>query len=331
MLRDIERGKDAEVLAVLKVIEAGDADIIALQGIDWDLELLALRALNDRLGSPYPHIFSLRPNTGMASDLDLDGDGKLRGAGDAQGFGRFAGQDGMAVLSRMPILRDEVVDLSALLWRDLPGARLPVFADGSPFPSAQAQAVQRLSTTGHWVVPFQTPEGRRLNLLTFHATPPVFDGPEDQNGLRNGDEISLWATYLDGQLTKPPPVGPVVLAGDFNLDPLDGDGRRHVFDDLLSAADLIDPLPRSAGGIQAADGQGGVNRHHAGDPALDTADWSDEAGRPGNMRVDYVLPSRDLPVLDKGVLWPAAGTSDTLLDVVEAASRHRLVFVDIDF
>ena len=36
-LRDLARGVDEQITAVLEVIAAADADILALQGIDYDL------------------------------------------------------------------------------------------------------------------------------------------------------------------------------------------------------------------------------------------------------------------------------------------------------
>jgi hypothetical protein len=46
------------------------------------------------------------------------------------------------------------------------------------------------------------------------------------------------------------------------------------------------------------------------------------------MRADYVLPSAGLTLRDSGVVWPEEG--DPFLPVVLAASRHRLVWVDIE-
>ena len=57
-----------------------------------------------------------------------------------------------------------------------------------------------------------------------------------------------------------------------------------------------DPAARSAYGLRA------VNPDHSGDPALGTADWSDSV--PGNLRVDYVLPSAGLTIVGSGVVWP---------------------------
>jgi len=329
LLADIAGGKDAQVAAVVEVIATVRPDILLLQGIDYDMDGLAIDALADRLRArdlDYPHLFALKPNTGMRTGLDLDGDGRANGPRDAQGFGYFGGQDGMALLSRYPVVADAVRDLSGLLWAELPGATLPVL-DGRPFPSEDAQAVQRLSTTGHWVVPVRVGE-TAIRLLAFHATPPVFDGPEDRNGLRNRDELRLWSLYLDGALPGvPAPDGPFVVLGDANLDPNDGDGRSAAMAAFLADPRLRDPAPRPVGGIEAALAQGGANATQRGDPGLDTADWDDAApGDPGNLRVDYVLPSADLTVTGAGVFWPADGP---MAETVAAASRHRLVWVDL--
>ena len=155
LLRDILRGEDAQVAAVVRVIARAAPDIIALQGVDHDHDGLALAALQARLqdaGWPMPHAFARRPNTGLPTGLDMDGDGRLGAPRDAQGYGRFEGQAGMAILSRHAILADRARDFGDLLWRDLPGALLPR-KDGRAFPSEAAQAVQRLSSVGHWVVP----------------------------------------------------------------------------------------------------------------------------------------------------------------------------------
>lgn len=320
LLRDILRG-DPQVEAVIAVIAAARPDVIALQGIDHDLDGAALGALAGALaeaGLDYPHRFAGPPNSGRRSGLDLDGDGRADRPRDAQGYGRFTGQGGMAVLSRYPIAAGELHDFTPLLWADLPGATLPEL-NGQPFPSAEAQAVQRLSSVAHWDLPVDTPQGR-LHLLAFHATAPVFDGPEDRNGLRNRDELRLWPLYLDGALGLAPPER-FVLLGDANLDPADGEGRHEAIRALLADPRLQDPRPESPGARAAPDAS------HEGDPALDTADWDG----PGNLRVDYVLPAAGLKVQATGVLWPAPGGSEGGIDAetVARASRHRLVWVDL--
>ena len=179
------------------------------------------------------------------------------------------------------------------------------------FPSPEARAAQRLSTTGHWVVPVDVPRLGRLTLLSFHASPPVFDGPEDRNGRRNHDEILFWRHFLDGAFGDTAPDIRFVLLGDANNDPAAGEGLKAAIRWALSDPRLQDPAPRSDGSAAAS-----------GDP-LDTVDWDDP--EPGNLRVDYVLPSADLQVVASGVHWPAgdAGTA------AQTASRHRLVWVDL--
>ncbi|MEP2642436.1 endonuclease/exonuclease/phosphatase family protein [Roseobacter sp.] len=314
LLRDIVRGEDPQIIATLDVIVAAQADVLVLQDFDYDLTGAALAAYTDALrlkGLDYPYHFSARPNTGMPTGLDMDGDGKLGEPRDAQSYGRFSGQGGMAILSRYPILLDQLEDFTAMLWRDLPGALLPVTKDG-PFPSQEAQAIQRLSTTNHWAVPVALPEGGPVHIMTFHSSPPVFDGPEDRNGKRNHDEIVFWQQYLSGAFGTPPQER-FVLVGDLNQDPRDGEGIKSAINGLLADPRLQDPTPQSVGSTTAT-----------GDP-FDTVDWTDPV--PGNLRVDYILPSVDWRVLDAGVIWPDLDTP--LGQTVTAASRHRLVWVDI--
>ncbi|MCA3442859.1 MAG: endonuclease/exonuclease/phosphatase family protein [Rhodobacter sp.] len=304
LLRDILRS-DPQVEAAAQVIAHADPDVLVLLGIDYDYGLAALGAFADRVaaaGTVYPHRFALRPNTGRATGLDMDGDGRRGGPRDAQGYGRFAGEGGMAVLSRLPIDPAGVRDFSGLLWRDLPGAILP---DGM---APEVREAQRLSTTGHWEVPVRLAGGGTLRLLAWHASPPVFDGPEDRNGRRNHDEAALWLRLLDGTLPDAPPTPPFVILGDANMDPDRSEGRPAALRLLLAHPGLQDPRPEGAGGLATAD--------------------FPEAGGPGRMRADYVLPSAGLSVRASGVVWPQDG--DPLLPVVQAASRHRLVWVDIE-
>ncbi len=313
-MRDIVSGEDAQVEAVIRVVQAARPDVLVLAGIDWDLEGHALGALADRLEG-FPYRFTARPNRGIDSGADLNGDGRPGGPDDAQGFAEYPGQEGLAILSRLPLDLANQRDFSDLLWHDLPGA----------LASAEIANSQRLSTTAHWDVPVILPGGDSLSLLVWHATPPVFDGPEDRNGRRNHDEAAFWLHYLDGAFGPPPRL--FVLLGAANLDPVDGDGRAEALTSLLSDPRVRDPSPASEGGRIAAELDAGVNAAQRGDPALDTVDWPDEPDLPGNMRVDYVLPSAHLEVVGAGVFWPEPGAS--LRGDAETASRHRLVWVDI--
>jgi hypothetical protein len=294
-LRDLQKGENPQLLAALDIIAHHAPDLLLLTDIDYDYDAMALSALADRLD--YPHYYATQPNTGLQTTFDLDANGRLGEARDAQGYGRFTGDGGMAVLSQFPINDADVTDLSALLWRDVPGATLPTTM------TDDVAAIQRLSTSGHWIVPVETPIGP-VTLLAYAATPPVFDGPEDRNGLRNRDELRLWTHVLDGAY-GPTPDGFVVL-GNANLDPVDGQGISAAM-----ATFLADPR---------------LQDRHAGQ---DTANWPEDG--PGDLRVSYVLPSVDFTGTDAGVFWPAPDDPDAALlgDDGLAAGVHHLVWVDI--
>jgi hypothetical protein len=320
-LRDILDGDDEQIRSTAGIIAAVDADILVLTAFDWDRGNAAMTAFATLLrdfGTDYPFGFSGPGNSGVDTGLDLDGNGRAGEPRDSQGFGWFTGQAGLAILSKFPIC--EVQDLSRLVWAQVPGATLPVWQNGTPFPSAEAQAVQRLSSTSHWIAFLQINDVR-LDLMAWSATPPVFDGPEDRNGLRARDELLLWRHVLDGR------IGSVsdrfVVLGTSNLDPVDGDGDSGAMQTFLDDPRVADPAPASEGGADAADpGQ-------FGDPALDTADWPD--GAPGNLRVSYVLPSSRLEIEGAGVFWPVEGSPERALIGKDglAAGPHRMVWVDI--
>ena len=323
LLRDYLKGEDPQIAATIAVIVRAAPDILVLTDHDYDLTGAAATALGDLLagaGQTYPYFFALAPNSGMATGLDLDRNGRLGEARDAMGYGKFAGDGGLLILSKLPLDMANARDFSTLLWRDLPGAILPQI-DGRAFPSTEVQAILRLSSVAHWAIPVLPPDGAPFTLMVSSSSPPVFDGPEDMNGLRNRDELRLWSLYLDGTF-GPPPVS-FVFAGNTNLDPVDGDGLRDTMAAFLADPRLQDPMPTSVGGTAASDAD------QRGDPALDTADWPD--GKPGNLRVSYVLPSIDWQVTGAGVFWPAPGDPDAALLGSDglAAGPHRLTWVDV--
>jgi hypothetical protein len=322
---------DDGVRAAAAVLRSVRPDVLLLTGFDHDLRGRALETFAALLATgpdrlDYPARFHAPVNAGEPSGRDLDGDGRTVQPPDAFGWGRFPGHGGMAILSRLPIDADAARSFRLLPWSALPGADLPRRPDGTPFPDADSQALLRLSSRAHWDVPAVLPDGTRLHLLAANPTPPLFDGPEGFNRRRNADEIRFWSLYLDGTAfpddqgrTAGPPAGPHVLLGNLNLDPADGAGDHAAIAALLAHPRLHDVRPGSPGAAAAA------TPGHAGDPSLDTADWRDDD--PGNLRVDYVLPSAGLVVAARGVHWPAPG--ERLAAETAAASAHRLVWLDL--
>ena len=344
LINRLAEGGDDQTKAVAQIIRKTRPDIILINEFDHDPVGLAADLFIERLSEPgegtdgitYAHKYDAPPNTGYLSGHDLNADGKVAGPEDAYGYGKFPGQYGMLLLSRFPIDFEATRDFSRVKWIAIPGASLPVNTDGTPYPTQEAQSAMRLSSKGHWDVPIDTPIGR-ISILASHPTPPVFDGPEDRNGLRNADEIRFWTQYIDA--TSFPDAdgtpstfagGSFAILGDLNADPVDGDGNHDVIAALLSHPLVQDPQPRAKGGADAATLQRGNNVGHGGNPELDTADWNDDKG-PGNLRVDYVLPSSDLTVTDAGVFWPTRSDPDFPLIGAgkPASSDHRLVWVDI--
>lgn len=331
LLRDLQRDKPpAKLAAVLSILSEAAPDIVLLGGIDYDAggeTLAALQTALARSGLSLAHAFSAAPNTGVPTGHDLDNDGRWDEPEDAQAFGEFRGAGGLALLSRFPLLREEVADLTDMPWGAFPAADLPTTF------GPDLRASLPLSATGHWDVPVLLPDGRRVHLLTLHATPPVFDGPEDRNGRRNADQLRLWADYLNGWRPDGPvpPLDRAIVLGTLNADPRDGESRPGALARLLSHSLLQDPAPQAPGAAQASALQGGVNTTHKSDPAFDTVDWPDaKPNDPGNLRVDYILPSRSLQVIASGLHWPGPDQPDALAQA-ETASRHRLIWIDIAY
>jgi glycerophosphoryl diester phosphodiesterase len=121
-----------------------------------------------------------------------------------------------------------------------------------------------------------------------------------------------------------------VIAGDQNSDPLDGDSIPGAIQQLLNHP-LVNTrtTPSSLGAVQQSALQGMANLAHQSDPTFDTADFAD--GAPGNLRADYVLPRKNLQIVDAGVFWPL--NNDPLFPLVGTfpfpSSDHRLVWIDV--
>ncbi len=342
LIARLEAG-DPNARKVASVIRRVRPDVLLLNELDYDAAGRAADLFQQRyLDAPggdtdpirYPYRFLAAVNTGVPSDMDLDGDGRNGGPGDAWGYGRQPGQYGMLVLSRFPIDTARVRTFQLFRWAQMPDAQVPQAPDAAaPFYAPQVWSQLRLSSKSHWDVPLRTPFGT-LHLLASHPTPPVFDGPEDRNGARNHDEIRLWADYVEparagylvddrGQAGGLRSDARFVIAGDLNADPVDGDSAPGAIEQLL-AHPLVDAsmVPRSEGGIEAAT-RGAANASHRGDPAHDTGEFGE---RVGNMRIDYLLPSRGISVREARVHWPR---SDEPGHAEVLASDHRLVWIDI--
>ncbi len=335
LVADLSTPDDPQAREVAEVVQRVRPDVLLVNEFDYapaavDLFRDNYLEVGQNGAAPieYPYAFIAPSNTGVPSGLDLDNNGTVGGPNDALAFGFFPGQFGMLVLSRHPL--GEARTFRDFKWKDLPGNRIPA----GYYTPEEIDALP-LSSKSHWDVPVQV--GRRtVHVLASHPTPPTFDGPEDRNGTRNADEILFWRHYVqpgresralyddEGRRGGLGAGERFVIMGDQNSDPFDGDSIEGAAQQILTARRVIDPTPGSDGGVEAAQLQGGPNLTHEGDPRVDTADFSEPV--PGNLRVDYVLPSRPLQVRGAGVFWPVA--ADPLARLNDA-SDHHLTFVDL--
>jgi endonuclease/exonuclease/phosphatase family metal-dependent hydrolase len=346
LIRRLQAG-DANARKIAAVLQRVRPDIVLLNEFDYDTAHRAADLFQREYlevaqagGEPlrYAYRYLAPVNTGVPSGLDLDNSGSAGGSGrargnDAWGYGLHPGQYGMLVLSRYPIDTEAVRTFQHLRWSAMPGALQPHDpATGKPWYAPATWSKLRLSSKSHWDVPIRTPGGT-VHLLAAHPTPPVFDGPENRNGARNFDEIRLWKEYLSGH-DQPwlcddngrcgglPPQAQFVIVGDYNADPDDGDGMPGAIRQLLEHPRVqAGRIPHSAGAVERAADR---KLPRTGNTATHTGDFGPRAG---TLRLDYVLPSRGLRVLDDGVFWPASGDADA---AIADASDHHLVWVDFN-
>lgn len=299
---------------VANTIQALDADILLLNEFDYiaDPQRGIRRFIDNYLGKDaYPYYYLAPVNTGVPLSADPS---------EVHGFGHYQGQYGMVLLSRFPVLTEQVRTFQQFCWAQMPGARQPQL-DGHPYYPPEVWAELRLSSKSHWDIPLQV--GRqRLHVLACHPTPPVFDGPERRNQHRNHDELRFWADYLAtgrGDYIQDDAgirggfrgLAPFVLLGDLNADPERGEGAAGAITQLLKHEGINSGLlPVSPGGTER------------GRPAI-TADWG--------LRADYVLPSRrGIRVKGGGVFWPGQHQAQRALVEGPHSSDHRPVWLDME-
>ncbi len=295
MLGEIVEGTP-QISSLVKVITAALPDVLVLTGFDNDAGDLALAQFAARFGGKFPYFRGLVGNEGRESGLDLDGDGKLGGWADALGFGKFPGNAGMAILTRYPIL--SVSNENEILWTGVEGAGMPRRSDGSYFLRSDVAVKIPVFSHGFFEVDIDLGDSV-LTVFASYLSPPVFDGPEDMNGLRNAAELQTIAGLLKDRSE------PFALLADLNNDPQKGEGHKAPLLELLAQLGQPDDLI-----------------------GLPTANWASVADP---MRVDYVLPAPSVNVVRAGVVSPDQSSKNYGLTEadIRLASDHWLVWADI--
>jgi endonuclease/exonuclease/phosphatase family metal-dependent hydrolase len=324
MYDELKDGDSAQAAAIAEVIRIVDPDILMLQELDKGEGQEVLTSFHDhyilrsksQTNAGYPFRKHFSSNTGMATGMDLDRDGQLSGPGDAQGFGWHQGQYSFAILSKLPITPKRISEFRTFLWRDLERTNLDQVRSGAkPWYDEQSRSVLRLSSKNHVAVPVRVAD-RIIWILAAHPTPPVFDGDEDRNGWRNFDEIRLLKLLASrganlkndrGANFQMPVEDGFVLMGDLNADPEKGDGREGAIMQLLThpevnqAASLGRLVPEVT------------------DVKLTSVRNTSAFG----LRVDYIIPSKNITVFQSGLCRPKLIQS-------KASTDHFLVWMDME-
>ncbi|MAD76803.1 MAG: endonuclease [Rheinheimera sp.] len=335
----LANGDNPQVKNIAAIIQRARPDVLLLNEFDYitdpkqGIQAFIKHYLNQpQAGSEpinYPYFYYSTVNTGQPSPFDLDNSGKATGVGaDAWGYGFYPGQYGMVLLSKYPIDLKNVRTFQHFKWKDMPQFMPTLKPDGSPWYSSEAWQQMPLSSKSHWDIPIKV-DNTTVHILASHPTPPVFDGPENRNGIRNHDEIRFWLDYLDpgnagyiyddegnkGGLAE---NSRFVLLGDLNASADgDGDAISSAIKALVSHQRISQSVtPESKGAAENSPEQAHAKYH--------TAAW--------RMRADYVLASDfGFNTTDGGVFWPAKNEADyAMVGTRGASSDHRLVWLKLE-
>lgn len=341
-------GQDSQALASAAIIKKYNPDILVINEIDYDYdsydgtnESLALnlkRFAENYLSKgsnsiEYKYFFAAPNNTGLLSGMDLDNDGDVATdsdvgtrvhGNDAFGYGAYPGQYSMGIMSRYPIKTSEVRTFQKFLWKDLPDSNIP-----TEWYNEEEQNSFRLSSKSHWDVPIVIGK-KDVHLFVSHPTPPVFDGPEDRNGLRNFDEIRFWAEYINNSESIYDDQGrsggfakdhPFVIAGDLNASIR----SEPIYTGEIAINNLLNH-PKIADPKEYLKSEGGLDGRESGPPNY----WENAtASFLDGFRADYLLPSKGLKINNGGVYWPAESEDPEGHTLIEEASDHRFLWLDI--
>lgn len=353
---------DKQAANIAEIIQRLNPDVLLINEFDYDAQGEALRLFQENYlavsqngadAISFDYSYVAPSNTGVSSGYDLDNNGVVGQtsydyANDSYGFGLYEGHYSFVILSKYPLKTNEMRTFQYFVWQDMDNASLPIDpTTGEYYYSAEELTVFRVSSKNHIDLPVELPEGT-VHILAAHPTPPVFDGDEDKNGLRNHDEIKLFADYVTPNqgnyiVDDAGGVGGLaqgehfVIMGDMNADPYDGDSSDDAILQFLDNEYINqnvtfgDLMPASEGGIEHQELQGITD--HEGNPANDTSSF--------DLRVDYVLPSATLTAVDSAVFWPTTTDEYAYLLIVEETtdengdtvttytSDHRPVWVEI--
>lgn len=342
LAQDLSRPGDEAASAVAEVIQRTRPDVVLLSDFDYDEGHEAAdgfranylqQSQNDQRALDYPYMYAAPSNHGVPTGADLDRNGTVGDPTDGFGYGEFPGQHGMVLYSTHPIQRDGVRTFQNMLWKSMPGNRLPA-GDYSPM----VRNILRLNSSTTWDVPL-TVHGTTVHVVAADPGSPVDEEGNEQHR-RTADEIRLVDDYVSGgpdahYITDDQGRSgglaantPFVVLGDLGSEPGTGDQARGAMHQLLDNPALQDPRPTSPGAAET-----GVSRSTGSAGQGTTPKMRTSVGEDGGaLRSDYALAADTLDVAGAGVFWPSARQAGRALVFGDPApsGSHRLVWVDVD-
>jgi hypothetical protein len=240
-----------------------------------------------------------------------------------RGWGEFPGRFNTAVLSRFPILVDEVRVISDIAWEDIPDNKIAQMKAeiGLDVPPGFPVFEKSLN-----IVPVQV-GASKLYLVLLHPVTPAYD---PINPYRNHDELRALRLFLDGELAgvEPLPAGAkFMIIGDLNADPDDGDRLPGAIAQVLSHPDVVNHFPAGSG----TKGNNGQFNSYLGGCGLDDGSVVEDPTARFQLQLDYLLPSQSIgEPSDSLLFFPDYQTAREDFDLACRASDHRFLYVDVE-
>jgi hypothetical protein len=341
----IVAASDAQVTAAAEVIARFAPDIVSINELQYDMVnvptsglpgapyakaggfqggaenavRLAAHVTKAAADVTYPHTLITRGNSGYY----WEGDDLGQSSYVLRGWGEWPGRFNTAVLSRYPILENEVRVIHDIPWKSLPETSIDKMkqAEGIDVPDGFPIFEKSLN-----IVPVDLGD-RVLYLVLLHTVSPAFD---PINPYRNFDELRALRLFLDGALPGVEPLSAdarFVILGDLNADPDDGDGLAGAIEQLVNHPSVVAWYP-AGHGTKGANGQ--LNTYVSGCGKDDGTTVTDPTKK-FQMQLDYILPGKTIGQPKAGeVFWPdhVASPEDWALRCT--ASDHALLYADLE-
>lgn len=243
-----------------------------------------------------------------------------------RGWGEYPGRFNTVVLSKYPIVADQVRVIHDYPWKQLPGNLIAQLQTdlNTTVPDGFPLFEKSLN-----IIPVDLGAGGILYLVCHHPTsPPAIFDPIDP--YRNRDELVALDLFVKGQLpgVDPLPAGARFLViGDLNGDPFDGSNMAPGITNLLASSALVPRFP---------EGPGTRGTHPERKTWLSGCGKNDgttvaDPTTKSQLQLDYMLPSTTIgAAVDMGMFWPDFRTDRAGFDLSCHGSDHHLIYGDFD-